>query len=497
VDFVTRDKEQAWPIPESLQEIEHYMKQRVGLGVSFDFGVRKLKILKKDVHFYWITGLCDTQFIIETVEELVRINDHEKLSADLFKIVENRLVNQSVSPIKTLDEMVTQVLSGLIVVVVEGANTALAVDVRSYPGRSPQEPDTEKVVRGSRDGFVENIVINTALTRRRIRDERLRFEILKVGERSKTDVAIGYINDIADPDLVNILRKELKAIKIDGIPMADKTIEEFILKQGFNPYPLVRYTERADVAAAHLLEGHVVIYVDTSPSVIIAPTTYFHHVQHAEEFREAPVMGTFVRWSRFLGILTSIFLLPLWLLFVLEPSLLPDRLSFIGPNEQTNIPIVMQILLADFGLEFLKIAAIHTPTPLSTAMGLIAAVLIGQIAIEVGLFVPEVILYVAVAGIGTFTTPSYELSVANKIGRILLVILVSIFHTPGFVIGSTLLFIHLVTTRTLNTPYFWPFLPFEPKGFLQIIFRRAVPGSILRPSIVHPRNRYRQPPDGE
>jgi stage V sporulation protein AF len=494
---VTRDKEQAWPIPESLQEIEHYMKQRVGLGVSFDFGVRKLKILKKDVHFYWITGLCDTQFIIETVEELVRINDHEKLSADLFKIVENRLVNQSVSPIKTLDEMVTQVLSGLIVVVVEGANTALAVDVRSYPGRSPQEPDTEKVVRGSRDGFVENIVINTALTRRRIRDERLRFEILKVGERSKTDVAIGYINDIADPDLVNILRKELKSIKIDGIPMADKTIEEFILKQGFNPYPLVRYTERADVAAAHLLEGHVIIYVDTSPSVIIAPTTYFHHVQHAEEFREAPVMGTFVRWSRFLGILTSIFLLPLWLLFVLEPSLLPDKLSFIGPNEQTNIPIIMQILLADFGLEFLKIAAIHTPTPLSTAMGLIAAVLIGQIAIEVGLFVPEVILYVAVAGIGTFTTPSYELSVANKIGRITLLILVAIFHTPGFVIGSTMLFIHLVTTRTLNTPYFWPFLPFEPKGFLQIIFRRAVPGSILRPSIVHPRNRYRQPPDGE
>ncbi len=494
MDFVTRENEQTWPIPESLQEIEHYMKQRVGLGVSFDFGVRKLKILKKDVHFYWITGLCDTQFIIETVEELVRINDHEKLSSDLFKIVENRLVNQSVQHVKTLDEMVTQVLSGLIVVVVEGSNTGLAVDVRSYPGRTPMEPDTEKVVRGSRDGFVENIVLNTALTRRRIRDERLRFEILKVGERSKTDIAIGYINDIADPNLVNIIRKELKAIKIDGIPMADKTIEEFLLKQGFNPYPLVRYTERADVAAAHLLEGHVVIYVDTSPSVIIAPTTYFHHVQHAEEFREAPVMGTFVRWSRFLGILTSIFLLPLWMLFVLEPSLLPERLSFIGPNEHTNIPIVLQILLADFGLEFLKIAAIHTPTPLSTAMGLIAAVLIGQIAVDVGLFVPEVILYVAVAGIGSFTTPSYELSVANKIARMILVILVAIFHTPGFVIGSTLLFIHLVTTRALNTPYFWPFLPFEPKGFLQIIFRRAIPGALFRPSIVHPRNRYRQPP---
>jgi stage V sporulation protein AF len=493
---VTTNDENKWPIPASLQEIEHYMKQRVGLGVSFDFGVRKLKILKKDVHFYWVTGLCDTQFIIETVEELVRINDHEKLSTDLFKIVENRLVNQSVQPIKTLDEMVTQVLSGLIVVVVEGAHTALAVDVRSYPGRNPQEPDTEKVVRGSRDGFVENIVLNTALTRRRIRDERLRIEILKVGERSKTDVAIGYLVDVADPDLVNIIRKELKAINVDGLPMADKTVEEFILKQGFNPFPLVRYTERPDVAAAHILEGHVVIYVDTSPSVILAPTTYFHHVQHAEEFREAPLMGTFMRWSRFLGVLASIFLLPLWLLFVLEPSLLPEKLSFIGPNEQTNIPIVLQIILADFGLEFLKIAAIHTPTPLSTAMGLIAAVLIGQIAIEVGLFVPEVILYVAVAGIGSFTTPSYELSVANKMVRMVLVILVSIFHTPGFIIGITLMFILVVKTRALNTPYFWPFLPFEPKGFLQIIFRRAIPGSILRPSIVHPRNRYRQPPKG-
>lgn len=493
---MTAKDNQKWPIPESVNEIEHFMKQRVGLGISFDLNLRKLKILRKDVHIYSISGLCDTRFIIELIEELVGINDHERLSAsaDLYKLIDNRLVNQSVQPTETLDELVDKVLSGLIAVVMEGESTAFIVDVRSYPGRQPQEPDTEKVVRGSRDGFVENIILNTALTRRRIRDERLRFEMIRVGERSKTDVSIAYLEDVADPDLINIIRKEIKAIKIDGIPMADKTIEEFILNQGLNPFPLVRYTERADVAAAHILEGHVVIFVDTSPSVIITPTTYFHHIQHAEEFRESPVMGTFVRWIRFLGVLTSIYLLPLWLLFVLEPSMLPPNLSFIGPNEQTNIPIIIQIFLADFGIEFLRIAAIHTPTPLSTAMGLIAAVLIGQIAISVGLFVPEVILYVAVSGIGTFTTPSYELSVANKIARLCLLLLVSLLHTPGFVIGATLFFIFLVNTRALNTPYFWPFLPFEPKGFLQIIFRRAIPGSWLRPSIVHPRNRFRQPP---
>jgi stage V sporulation protein AF len=487
--------EQKWPIPESVHETENYWKQRVGLGLSFDLNIRKLKILRKDVHIYSVSGLCDTRFCIELIEELVEINDHEKLSTDLYKLIENRLVNQSVQPVETLTELVDKVLSGLVAVVIEGERKAFIIDVRSYPGRSPQEPDTEKVVRGSRDGFVENIIINTALTRRRIRDERLRFEMLKVGVRSKTDVALGYIEDIADPDLVSILRKEINSIDTDGIPMADKTIEEFMLKQGWNPFPLVRYTERADVACAHLLEGHVIIYTDTSPSVIITPTTYFHHVQHAEEYRESPAMGTFVRWVRYLGIITSIFLLPLWLLFVLEPSLLSEKLSFIGPNEQTNIPIIVQIFLADFGIEFLRLAAIHTPTPLSTAMGLIAAVLIGQIAISVGLFVPEVILYVAVAGIGTFTTPSYELSVANKIGRLSLLLLVSFFHTPGFVIGTTVFFIFIVNTRSLNTPYFWPFLPFEPKGFLQIIVRRAIPGSVLRPSIVHPRNRYRQPPN--
>ena len=491
---MSRSSEQKWPIPKSVNEIENYMKQRVGLGKSFDFGVRKLKILKKDVHIYFVNGLCESISIIQLVKELVEINYHEKLSTDLFNIIENRLVNQSVERATTLDYIVDKVLSGLIAVVMEGENTAFVIDVRSYPGRAPQEPDTEKVVRGSRDGFVENIILNTALTRRRIRDERLRFEMLKVGERSKTDVALGYLEDVADPDMINVIRKEIEAIKTDGIPMADKTIEEFILKQGWNPYPLVRYTERADIAATHILEGHVVIYVDTSPSVIITPTTFFHHVQHAEEFRESPAMGTFLRWTRFLGVLTSILLLPLWMLFVLEPSLLPERISFIGPNETTNIPIIVQIFLADFGIEFLRLAAIHTPTPLSTAMGLIAAVLIGQIAISVGLFVPEVILYVAVAGIGSFTTPSYELSVANKIGRLTLLILVSVFHTPGFVIGATLFFLFLVRIRALNTPYLWPFLPFEPKGFLQIIVRRAIPGAILRPSIVHPRNRYRQPP---
>lgn len=487
-------QEKMMKIDKNPDVIEKYFEDRVGLGTSFDLDVRKLVILKKKVHLYTVNGLCDSIIITQILKELQKLNDTEKTTSKLYELIENRISNSSVQPAKTMDEMVDQVLSGLMAVVVEGADRALIVDVRNYPGRQPEEPDTEKVVRGSRDGYVENIVVNTALTRRRIRDERLRFEIMQTGERSKTDIAIGYIKGVANPRLVHTIRKELKAIDIDGITMADKTIEEYLMKQGYNPYPLVRYTERADVGSIHLLEGHVLIYIDTSPSIMITPTTLFHHVQHAEEYRQSPAVGTFVRWTRFLGIWASIFLLPLWFLFVMDPTLLPDQLDFIGPNEQSHIPLLLQLLIADLGVEFMRIAAIHTPTPLSTAMGLIAAVLIGEIAVNVGLFQAEVILYVSIVAIGTFSTPSYELSVANKMVRMLLLICVALFKAPGFIIGCTLYIIFLAQSKPLGAPYLWPLLPFNPKGLFNILLRRPVPGAVLRPSVVRPQDRFRQPP---
>jgi stage V sporulation protein AF len=196
---------------------------------------------------------------------------------------------------------------------------------------------------------------------------------------------------------------------------------------------------------------------------------------------------------RFLGIIGSIFIVPLWFAYVLEPSLLPEAINYIGPNEKKNIPIVVQLFLADLGIEFLRMAAIHTPTALSVAMGLIAAALIGQIAIDVGLFVPEVILYVAIAAIGTFATPSYELSIANKMVRLVLLVSVALFHAEGLVVGTTLIFLYLASIRSLNTPYLWPFLPFNAKALWQVFIRTSVPGAKVRPSIVHPQNIRKQP----
>ncbi|MBU9714769.1 spore germination protein [Evansella tamaricis] len=484
------DKNQV--ISKEIRENEKIISERIGIGKSFDVGVRKLYILDKEIQFYFVNGLCDIQYIIELLKELMYLDSNERKKLHIKDQIENHLTHVQVEKVKTIDESITKMLSGLIFILIDGEEEALIVDVRSYPGRGPEEPDTERVVRGSRDGFTENIIENTALTRRRIRDENLRNEILQVGRRSKTDISLSYIDGVADPNLVEVIRKELQSIDIDGLTMADKVVEEFVVKQGFNPFPIVRYTERPDVAATHLLEGHVIVYVDSSPSVIIFPTTFFHHVQHAEEFRQAPMVGTFLRWVRFSGMMFSMFILPLWLLLVMNPNLIPEQLDFLGPNETTNIPIFIQMLFGELGIELLRMAAIHTPSPLATALGLVAALLIGEIAIEVGLLVPEVILYVAIGAIGMFATPSYELALALKIFRLLLLFIVFFFKAPGFIIGTTLLLLFLASKKSLNVPYLWPFIPFYPIAFMDILFRQAVPSKRKRPSIVQTKNPIKQ-----
>ncbi|GGH79192.1 stage V sporulation protein AF [Pullulanibacillus pueri] len=485
------DKEQ---IKKRIKENKTYLEERVGVGTSFDVGVREMKILGQQIEVVYCNSLVDSLSVIELLRELLRLVDLHKTGTDVKEVIKNHLAHEQVTEIKTLDEAVDNMLSGLIVIFIDGQSIGLVVDTRHYPGRQPAEPDIERVVRGSKDGFTENIIENIGLIRRRIRDERFRTEMLKVGERSKTDVSLIYLKDVADPGLVKALKKEIKKIEVDGIPMADKTIEEFVIKQGLNPYPLVRYTERPDVAAAHILEGHVLVVCDTSPSIIIFPTTFFHHVQHAEEYRQTPVVGGFLRWSRFIAILLSIFLVPLWLVLVMNPDVLPDWLNFLGPGKKDyHLPIVLQILMAEVGIEIIRMAAVHTPTSLSTALGLIAAVLIGQIAVQVGVFIPEVILYSSVSAIGAFATPSYELSEANKIIRILLIIIVAIFGVPGFMFGMTLLILYLARVKNLNTPFLWPFIPFYPVAMFNVFVRTSLPLARIRPSIVRPQNKLRQP----
>lgn len=468
------------------------INDRIAATVSYDMKVREMNFGTKDVAFVYANGLVDSSSMTEMMTVFPEIKRSDLTPDALKAYLETYLVQLSVEKINTFDEAIDQVLSGVILLLIEDEEEGLLIDARSYPGRSPGEPDTERVVRGSRDGFVENIVMNTALTRRRIRDEKLRMEMMRVGTRSKTDVCIAYLADVADPGLVELLKSKIQEIKVDGVPMGEKTIEEFLFGRNWNPFPMVRYTERPDVASVHLLEGHVLIFVDTSPSVMITPTTFFHHVQHAEEYRQKPVVGAYLRWVRFFGIISSLFVLPIWMFYALNKGYLPSMLAFIGPKETGEIPIFWQFLFAEIGIDLMRMAAVHTPTPLATAMGLIAAILIGDVAIKVGLFMPETILYLAVAAIGMFATPSYELSLANRIVRLSLLATTYLFGIPGFMVGVTVFMVLLACTTSLNTPYLHPFIPFNWPAMKSILIRMSVPSMKKRPSIVHPLEEMRQ-----
>ncbi|CAM4502473.1 Stage V sporulation protein AF [Paenibacillus typhae] len=481
-------------IPEHLEDTKKTLTEVLGLGSSFDIVFREMTFGGRKAALLCISGFAKDTIIDEILKRLTYLTPDEVSTGALSSFMTEYIPHVQVEKGELLSESINKVLSGMSVFFIEGEKQVIVMDTRAYPARGPDEPSIERVVRGARDGFTETLLSNVALVRRRLRDPGLKYEMHQVGRRTRTDVCVAYIDDIVDKTQVQAVTDKIKSIDIDGIPLADKQLEEAIVGRGWNPYPLVRYSERPDTVASHLLEGRVVIFVDTSPSVIVLPTTFFDLCQHAEENRQTPFMGTYLRWVRFIGVFASMFLLPLWMLMVIHPELKPAMLEFIGPQKMAKIPILGQFLIVELGVDLLRMAAVHTPTPLGSAMGLIAAILVGDIAVQTGLFVNEVVLYMAVASIGMFATPSYELGLANRIVRLALLLAVAAFQVQGFMIGSTLLVILLTTHRSYNSSYLWPFIPFNAKAMGAILVRQPVLSSKSRPSFNKTRDNTRMPP---
>lgn len=463
------------PVEKNIDETQKILEDKLGFGKSFDVGQREIVVMERRIQLYYVTGLVDSELVVDLMTQLLLLNSLPHPNDDVFQTIHNRLVHQQVTVTDKVNDICTSVLSGLVAIIVDKETQAFVVDVRSYPGRGPSEPDTEKTVRGSRDGYTENIIVNTALTRRRIRTGKLRNIILKVGDQSKTDVVLMYIEDIADQSMVDEVKHRIEQVKVDGLTMTDKELEEFITGQVYNPYPLVRYTERPDVVAAHLYQGMIAIIVDTSPSVMIGPVTLFDHLTSVEEYRQTPAVGTFLRLIRYAGIIVSVFLMPTWLLFVLHPEYLPDFLNFIGPQEEGNIPIVLQVISGEIGMEFLRLASIHTPTAISSALGIVSAILIGQVAVDVGLFGPEILFYVAIGALGAFVTPSYELGLANKMFKLFIIVGTALLGLWGYIGTIVIGFIFLATMKSFGKPYLYPLIPFNFKALLKSVIRYPIP----------------------
>ena len=375
-----------------------------------------------------------------------------------------------------ISDAVTSVFLGKSLLAVEGLAGVALMDAKGYPSRSVHEPPDGKVLRGSHDGFVEAVVPNMALLRRRIRDPHLTMEGHKVGSRTHNDAVLCYLDDKVDQDLLRKLRGKLLGLDVRSLSMAQESLAEAIRpKQWYNPFPKVRYTERPDAAVASIMEGSIVLMVDNSPSVMILPTGFFDFTQESNDYYFPPLVGTYLRVLRVTVFLLSLFITPAWYLMVSEPNRLPGWLNFLSSPEPVSLSLLSQLLVVEFLIDVLKLASLNTPDSLSNSFSMLGALVLGDFAVQAGWLGPEVLVYMAFVSVAGFAQPSYELGYAFKLLRVALLLVTAAFDVWGFCLGVVGIFILLCTTKPLvGKGYLYPLVPFNGKALLRLLVREPI-----------------------
>ena len=375
-----------------------------------------------------------------------------------------------------ISDAVTSVFLGKSLLAVEGLAGVALMDAKGYPSRSVNEPPDGKVLRGSHDGFVEAVVPNMALLRRRIRDPHLTMEGHKVGSRTHNDAVLCYLDDRVDQDLLRKLRGKLLGLDVRSLSMAQESLAEAIRpKQWYNPFPKVRYTERPDAAAASIMEGSIVLMVDNSPSVMILPTGFFDFTQESNDYYFPPLVGTYLRVLRVTVFLLSLFITPAWYLMVSEPNRLPGWLNFLSSPEPVSLSLLSQLLVVEFLIDVLKLASLNTPDSLSNSFSMLGALVLGDFAVQAGWLGPEVLVYMAFVSVAGFAQPSYELGYAFKLLRVALLLVTAAFDVWGFCLGVVGIFVLLCTTKPLvGKGYLYPLVPFNGKALLRLLVREPI-----------------------
>ena len=375
-----------------------------------------------------------------------------------------------------ISDAVTSVFLGKSLLAVEGLAGVALMDAKGYPSRSVHEPPDGKVLRGSHDGFVEAVVPNMALLRRRIRDPHLTMEGHKVGSRTHNDAVLCYLDDRVDQDLLRKLRGKLLGLDVRSLSMAQESLAEAIRpKQWYNPFPKVRYTERPDAAAASIMEGSIVLMVDNSPSVMILPTGFFDFTQESNDYYFPPLVGTYLRVLRVTVFLLSLFITPAWYLMVSEPNRLPGWLNFLSSPEPVSLSLLSQLLVVEFLIDVLKLASLNTPDSLSNSFSMLGALVLGDFAVQAGWLGPEVLVYMAFVSVAGFAQPSYELGYAFKLLRVALLLVTAVFDVWGFCLGVVGIFVLLCTTKPLvGKGYLYPLVPFNGKALLRLLVREPI-----------------------
>lgn len=437
-------------ITASREESTSYMNQTLPMRESFDLIQRDLMIGERVASFYFINGLNKDDDMLKLMDALLKIKK-EDMPAGILQFMEMSIPYTEVELIEDFDQVLKNLFSGVTCLFVDGYEGAIAIDCRTYPARSVEEPDKDKSLRGSRDGFVEIVVSNTAMIRRRIRSEHLVMEMQEVGDSSRTDIAICYMKDRVNKEILCDLRQKVLSIRTDDLRMNQQSLAECLMKRKwYNPFPKFKFTERPDTAAACLFEGKVVLLVDNSPSAMILPTSILDVIEEANDYYFPTLTRVYLKSARGLISFLTIFLTPVFLLFMQNLNWLPKMFAFVAVKDMINIPLIFQLLILEIAIDGLRLAALNTPSMLSTPLSVIAGLVMGEFSVKSGWFNSEVMLYMAFVAVANYTQPNFELGYALKFMRLQLLILTALFNWIGFLIGCIVVVCSICFNKTLS-----------------------------------------------
>lgn len=444
---------------------------------NFDIVIKPLRIQNIQMKLYMVDGFVKDEILEKVINFLLKADIQETVRNETPQDFCDKFITYVETNVEdNISNMVKAVLSGSVLLLVEGYQQAIIIDARTYPTRGMEEPEEDRTLRGSRDGFVETLIFNTALIRRRIRDPRLHMEYHSVGSSSQTDLVLCYMEDTVNQQVLEEIRHRLKNIQVKALTMSQESIAEALCPHSWmNPLPKVRYTERPDTAASSILEGKVILLIDNTPSALMLPTSFFDFVQETQDYYLPPITGNYLRLIRILVFFITLLVTPIWFHMNQNPHIVPSWLTFTLINKDMNIPIFLQLIILELGIDAIKLASLNTPSSLNSSFSIIGALILGDFAVNAGWLAPEIILYMAFVALANFTQASYELGYAVKFMRILLLVCIAVLPRYGFWIGIIFVLLIFIRTKTITkTSYLYPLYPLNLKDLKKIFIREKL-----------------------
>jgi len=485
-------------ISESLEETTSSIKEL--LGGSDDFIVHSFQIFGQHAAvLFYFTDITDHAVINNTILKPLKYGpphiDVESIPLHALRdtLLEETLYHSEGFAERNISILIDSLLRGQSVVVIDGLNEAIVIETRKLAQRSIEQPATEQVIRGAREGFIESLGTNISLLRYRLQTPDFRVKSMQIGTKTKSKVAVCYMEGITNPGIVKEVNKRLSSIDIDAVLDAGY-LEQFIEDNHWSPFPQIQYTERPDKVVANLLEGRVAIMVDGSPMALIVPTVFSQFYQTVEDYTERYVLMSAIRMSRLVALVFSLVFPSLYVAIIsFNPELIPTEfaVAVAGGRAGVPFPAVIEVLVIEISMEVLREATIRLPQQVGGALSIVGVLVIGQAAVAAGFSSPITVVIIALTTIGSFATPAYNAALALRILRFPLIILAGVFGLYGVMVGLILITNHLLSLKSFGVPYLSPFVPGNVQGMRDLLTRGPLWKMKNRPSFLHPQDTTR------